>query len=55
MTKSRELDEEQKQDADVNKRHYSEDVKLYQSLFNRTKPYLTKSNIGNLKDTLPGK
>ena len=29
MTKSRELDEEQRQDADVNKRHYSEDVKIH--------------------------
>ena len=26
MTKSRELDEEQRQDADVSKRHYGEDV-----------------------------
>ena len=32
MTKSRELDEEQRQDADVNKRHYGEDVKFYQML-----------------------
>ena len=30
MTKSRELDEEVRQDADVNKRHYGEDVKFYQ-------------------------
>ena len=29
MPKSRELDEEQRQDADVNKRHYGEDVKFY--------------------------
>ena len=29
MTKRRELDEEQRQDADVNKRHYGEDVKFY--------------------------
>ena len=29
MTKSRELDEEPRQDADVNKRHYGEDVKFY--------------------------
>ena len=29
MSKSRELDEEQGQDADVNKRHYGEDVKFY--------------------------
>ena len=27
MTKSRELDEEQRQDTDVDKRHYCEDVK----------------------------
>ena len=31
MTKSRELDMEQRQDADVNKRHYVEDVKFYQN------------------------
>ena len=30
MTKSRKLDEEQRQDTDVNKRHYGEDVKFYQ-------------------------
>ena len=29
MIKSRELDEEQMQDSDVNKRHYGEDVKCY--------------------------
>ena len=29
MTKSRELDEVQRQDADVNKRNYGEDVKFY--------------------------
>ena len=29
MTKSRELDEVQSQNADVNKRHYGEDVKFY--------------------------
>ena len=29
MTKSKELDEKQRQDADVNKRHYGEDVKSY--------------------------
>ena len=29
MTKSRELDELQRQDADVNRRHYGEDVKFY--------------------------
>ena len=29
MTKSRELGEVQFQDADVNKRHYGEDVKFY--------------------------
>ena len=29
MTKSMDLDEEQRQDADVNKRHYGEDVKCY--------------------------
>ena len=29
MTKSRELDEVQRQDADVNRRHYGEDVKFY--------------------------
>ena len=29
MTKSRELDQEQRQDADVNKRYYGEDVKIY--------------------------
>ena len=28
MTKSKELDEEQRQDTDVNKRHYGEDVKF---------------------------
>ena len=30
MTKSRELDEVQRQDADVKKRHYGEDVNFYQ-------------------------
>ena len=30
MTKSKELDEEQRWDIDVNKRHYGEDVKFYQ-------------------------
>ena len=30
MTKSRELDEVQSRDADVNKRNYGEDVKFYQ-------------------------
>ena len=29
MTKNRELDEMQKQDANVNRRHYGEDVKIY--------------------------
>ena len=29
MTKSRELDEVQTQDADVNRRHYGGDVKFY--------------------------
>ena len=29
MTKSKELDEEQRQDTDVNRRHYGEDVKCY--------------------------
>ena len=29
MTKIKELDEVQSQDADVNKRHYGEDVKFY--------------------------
>ena len=29
MTKNRELDEEQSQYVDVNKRHYGEDVKFY--------------------------
>ena len=29
MTKSRELDEVQRQDADVSRRHYGEDVKIY--------------------------
>ena len=29
MTKSRELDEVQSQDANVNKRHYGENVKFY--------------------------
>ena len=33
MTKTRELDEMQSQDADVNKCHYGEDIKFY-SLFN---------------------
>ena len=32
MTKTRELDEVQRQDADVNRRHYGEDVKFYQYL-----------------------
>ena len=32
MTKSRELDEEQRQDTNVNKRHYVEDVKFYQKI-----------------------
>ena len=30
MTKSRELDEVQRRDADVSKPHYGEDVKFYQ-------------------------
>ena len=30
MTKSRELDEVQSEDGDVNKRHYGEDVKFYE-------------------------
>ena len=29
MTKSKELEEEQRQDTDINKRHYGEDVKFY--------------------------
>ena len=29
MTKNRELDEVQRQDADVNRRHYDEDLKFY--------------------------
>ena len=29
MTKSKELDEEQRWDTHVNKRHYGEDVKFY--------------------------
>ena len=29
MIKSRELDQEQRQDADVNKRYYGEHVKIY--------------------------
>ena len=29
MTKSRELDEEQRQEAGVNKRHYGEDLKFF--------------------------
>ena len=32
MTKSRELDEVQSRDADVNKRHYGEDVKFYRKV-----------------------
>ena len=34
MTKSRELDEVQSQDGDVNKRHYGEDVTFYQHYSN---------------------
>ena len=37
MTKSRELDEAQSQDADGNKRHFGEDVKFYR--------YLVSSNV----------
>ena len=37
MTKSRELDEVQSRDADVNKRHFGEDVKFYPTLV----PYIT--------------
>ena len=37
ITKSRELDKEQKQDADVNKRHYGEDVKFYQIVISANK------------------
>ena len=37
MTKSKELDEEQRQDADVNKRYYAEDVTFYQGLDSRLK------------------
>ena len=29
VTKSKELDEEQRQDTDVNKRNYGEDLKFY--------------------------
>ena len=29
LTKSKEFDEVQRQDADVNRRHYGEDVKFY--------------------------
>ena len=29
MTKSRELDEVQRQDADINRRYYGEDAKVY--------------------------
>ena len=32
ITKNKELDEEQRRDTDVNKRHYGEDVKFYHIL-----------------------
>ena len=32
-TKSTELDEEQRQDAYVNKRHYGKDVKFYRNMY----------------------
>ena len=34
MTKSRELDEVQRQNADVNRRHYGENVKFYPQKYN---------------------
>ena len=39
MTKSRELDEVQSEDGDVNKRHYGEDVKFYLSCLCRCVPF----------------
>ena len=40
MTKSRELDEVQSRNVDVNKRHYGEDVKFYPQ-------YITKDLLQN--------
>ena len=39
MSKSRELDEVQRQDADVNRRHYGEDVKFYQFIYQSEVPF----------------
>ena len=49
MTKSRELDEEQRQDADVNKRHYGEDVKFYQIILVNSLHFMIQ-NVILLKD-----